>query len=71
MTGAIFLRETAGDDHEIGLARGWAEDFGAETREVKTRGGHGHHLDGAAGQAKNKRPKWNSLRAQFKPCRES
>src|SRR3989440_6347270 len=54
--GSHLLRETAGDDHEIGLAGGWAEDFGAETREVKTRGGHGHHLDGAAGPAKTKRP---------------
>src|SRR4029077_15510447 len=33
-----------------------AEDFGAETGYVKTCGGHGHHLDGAAGETEAERP---------------
>src|SRR6266481_2033110 len=54
--GSHFLREAAGDDHQIRLAGRWAENLGAETREVKTGGGHGHHFDGAAGQTKAQRP---------------
>jgi hypothetical protein len=42
--------------HLVGLTRRWAKDFGAEASEVKARSGHGHHLDGAAGQAKAERP---------------
>jgi len=54
--GSHFLREAAGDNHQIGLAGRGAENLGAEASEVKARSGHGHHLDGAAGQAKAKRP---------------
>src|SRR5258708_25957949 len=54
--GSHFLREAAGDDHQVGLTGRWAKDFGAEASEVKARSGHGHHLDGAAGQAKAERP---------------
>jgi len=51
-----LLGEAAGNDHEVGLARGWAEDFGAEAGNVVAGGGHGHHLDGATGQAEAERP---------------
>ena len=54
--GSHFLREAAGDDHQIGLARRRAENFGAEAGDVETGGGHGHHLDGAAGEAETERP---------------
>ncbi len=51
-----FLREAAGYDHEIGLARRGAEDFSAEAGNVVAGSGHGHHLDGAAGEAKTEGP---------------
>ena len=50
------MREAAGDDHQVGLAGRGAKNFGAEAREVKTGGGHGHHFNGAAGEAKAERP---------------
>jgi hypothetical protein len=54
--GSHFLRETAGDDHEIGLARRGAKHFGAETRNVEASGGHGHHFDSAAGETETEGP---------------
>jgi hypothetical protein len=51
-----FYGQTAGDNHEIGLARRGTEDFGAEASDVKTRGGHGHHFDGAASEPEAERP---------------
>jgi hypothetical protein len=54
--GSHFLREAAGDDHEIGLARRWAKNLGAETRDVEAGGGHGHHFDGAAGEPESEGP---------------
>jgi hypothetical protein len=54
--GGHFLREAAGDDHEVGLAWGRAENFGAEAGNVKAGSGHGHHLDGAAGEAEAEGP---------------
>ena len=54
--GSHFLREAAGNDHQIGLARRGAENFGAEAREVKSGSGHGHHFDGAAGESEAERP---------------
>ena len=54
--GRHFLREAAGNNHQIGLTRGWAEDFCTETSHVKARGGHGHHFNGAASQAETERP---------------
>ena len=51
-----FLREASGDDHQIGLTRGRAEDFGAKTSHVEARGGHGHHFNGAARQSETERP---------------
>ena len=51
-----FLREASGDDHQIGLTRGRAEDFGAETSHVEAGGGHRHHFDCAASQAETERP---------------
>ena len=60
--GRHFLREAAGDDHQIGLTRGGAENFRAETSHVKARGGHGHHFDGAARQTETERPDGTSAR---------
>src|SRR6266566_1008144 len=54
--GSHFLREAAGDDHQIGLARRGAENFCAEARHVKACRSHGHHFNGAAGEAKTERP---------------
>src|SRR5216683_4141034 len=54
--GSHFLREAAGDNHQIGLARRGAENFCAKTRDVKARRSHGHHFNGAAGEAKPERP---------------
>jgi len=54
--GSHFLREAAGDDHQVGLARRRTEYFGAETGDVETGGGHGHHFDGAAGETETERP---------------
>ena len=51
-----LLGDGAGDDHEVGLARGGAEDFGAEAGEVVAGHGGGDHLDGAAGEAEVERP---------------
>ncbi len=51
-----LLREAARDDHQVGLARRRAKNFGAETRDVETGGGHGHHFNGAAGETESKRP---------------
>ena len=44
-------RHRAGDDHQIALPRAGTEDFGAETRDIETRGAGGDHFDGAAGEA--------------------
>src|SRR5467141_104528 len=51
-----FLRKAAGNDHKIGLARRGAKHFGTEARNVKARGSHGHHFDGAAGETETERP---------------
>jgi len=50
------LRKAAGNNHQIGLARRRTKNFGAETRHVEARGGHGHHFNGAAGEAESERP---------------
>jgi hypothetical protein len=54
--GTHFYGEASGDNHEVGLARRGAKNFGAETGEVETRGCHGHHFDGAAGESETERP---------------
>jgi hypothetical protein len=54
--GSHFLREASGDDHEVGLARRGAENFGAEARDVETGGGHRHHFNGAAGESETEGP---------------
>ncbi|CAM5605701.1 hypothetical protein SVIOM74S_05845 [Streptomyces violarus] len=46
-----LLADPPGDDHQIGLARGAAEDLHAEARQVVAPGTGGHHLDGTAGEA--------------------
>src|SRR5258708_7323630 len=51
-----FLRDAAGDNHQIGLAGRGAENFGAKARDVKASSGHGHHFNGAASQSEPERP---------------
>ncbi len=46
-----FVGDGASDDHDVGLARGEAHDFGAEAGDVVAAGGGGHEFDGAAGEA--------------------
>jgi hypothetical protein len=54
--GSHFHRKTPGHDHQVGLTRRGTENFGAEAGDVETRGGHGHHFDGAASEAEAERP---------------
>src|SRR5208283_178269 len=51
-----FLRETSGNNHEIGLAGRGTKNFGAEAGQVVAGGGHGHHFYGAAGEAETQGP---------------
>ena len=44
------------DDHQVALARAGAEDFGAEAGEIEAGSGHGHHLNGAAGETETEWP---------------
>ncbi|MNY20555.1 hypothetical protein D3C86_1540410 [compost metagenome] len=46
----------AGDDHEVGLARGRTNDFGTEAGDVMGRGEGCGHLHVAAGKAEIVRP---------------
>jgi hypothetical protein len=54
--GGHFFRDGAGDDEEIGLTRGRAEDFGAETGDVEFGHRGGDHLDRAASEAEVEGP---------------
>jgi len=56
MTGAIFCERRPADDHEVGLPWRWAKDFGAETCNIKARGGHGHHFNSTARETETQRP---------------
>src|SRR5260370_1119507 len=51
-----FVGKAAGNNHQVGMAGVWSEKFPAEPAHLEARGRHGHHLDGAAGQAETKRP---------------
>src|SRR5581483_1721463 len=51
-----FLRHRAGDNHQIRLARRWAENFSSEPRDVVTRGRGRDHFDRATRQTKLQRP---------------
>src|ERR1700681_2450331 len=51
-----FLREASGDDHQIGLTRGRAENLGPAPSHVEARGSHRHHFDCAASQTETERP---------------
>jgi len=53
--GRHFVGQSAGDDHDVGLAGGGAEDY-AEPVLVVARGGKVHHLDGAAGETEGHGP---------------
>ena len=46
-----LVGDAARDDHDVGVARGGAEDLPAEAGHVEAGRAGGHHLDGAAGQA--------------------
>jgi hypothetical protein len=54
--GAHFDGKATGDDHEVGLPGRRTKNFCAETGEVVAGGSHGHHLDGATGEAKAEGP---------------
>jgi hypothetical protein len=51
-----LLRDAAGHDHQVGLARRGPEDLHAEAREVVAAGAGRHHLDGAAGETEGRGP---------------
>src|SRR5215472_1186319 len=51
-----FLREAAGDDHEVGLPRRRAEDLSAKAGDIEAGGSHGHHFDRAAGESEAQGP---------------
>lgn len=53
--GGHLVGERAGDDHDVGLARGGAEDD-AQAVLVVAGGGEVHHFDGAAGKAEGHGP---------------
>ena len=50
-----LIRESAGDNHAIGLPRARAE-YNPKAIQIVARGAGVHHLDGAAGQAERHRP---------------
>src|SRR5262249_3608166 len=54
--GSHLLRDSARDNHQIRLTRRRTKYLGAETRNVKTRCPHCHHLDGATCQTKRHGP---------------
>ena len=51
-----LVRDAAGDDQQVGLARRGAEDLHAEARDVVARRDDRHHLDRAAGEAERVGP---------------
>ncbi len=53
--GRHFVGQGAGDDHDVGLAGGGAEDY-AQAVLVVAGGGEVHHFDGAAGEAEGHGP---------------
>ena len=53
--GGHLIGKGAGDDHDIGLAGGGAEDY-AEAVLVVAGGGEVHHFNGAAGEAEGHGP---------------
>ena len=53
--GGHLVADGAGDDHDVGLARGGPEDD-AQAVLVVSRHGRVHHLDAAAGEGKGERP---------------
>lgn len=53
--GGHLVRESAGDDHDIGLARGSTEDY-TQTILIVAGGGKVHHLDGATGESEGHGP---------------
>ena len=53
--GGHFVRQRAGDDHDVGLAGGGAEDY-AQAVLIVAWGGEVHHFDGAAGEAEGHGP---------------
>src|ERR1019366_5829412 len=54
--GSHFVRDAAGNDHQVRLPRRRPEHFGAKARDIETLRTHRHHFNRAAGQAKCHRP---------------
>jgi hypothetical protein len=55
--GSHFLADSSGDDHDVALAGGGSEGFGAEAGDVELGSGGAHHFDCAAGEAEGDGPK--------------
>src|SRR6266849_3753393 len=51
-----LLREPPGHNHQVRLPRRWTKHFRAESRYVKARSCHRHHLNRAARQPESQRP---------------
>ncbi len=54
--GGHLLEDRTGDHHQVGFARGAAQDLGPEAGDVVAGGKGGHHLDKTAGKAEEHRP---------------
>src|SRR6185437_1209639 len=60
--GRHLLRDAPRNDHQVGLARRRAENFGTEARYIVLGRGRGHHLDRAACEPHRQRPHAGRLR---------
>src|SRR3979411_3074374 len=54
--GGHLLADAPGNDHQVGLPGRGAENLGAKAGHVELGAAGSHHLDGAAGQPKQRRP---------------
>src|SRR5229473_45355 len=54
--GCHFVRDAAGNNHQVRLPWRRPEHFGAEARDIETRRTHRHHFNCATGEAKRHRP---------------
>ena len=66
-----LVRDAAGDDQQVGLARRRAERLHPEARDVVARRDDRHHLDRAAGEPERVRPHRLRLRPVRPPSRAS
>src|ERR1700676_3075636 len=51
-----FVRDPAGNDHQVRLPRRRPEHFGAKARDIEARRAHRHHFNGTAGEPERHRP---------------